>query len=520
MNPLASTKCARRLLMTLAAMTSILLTVGCGSGVTLVPVKGGFSNSSLSGSYAFAVKGYGFDNSSGTSASFFVEGGVFTADGSGTITAGTDDFVTQFFQPSQITGTYSISPDGTGILQFNSAGVPLVVFAITLSDGGDLYMEQEDGNGTSAGSAHLQTSTTTPSGTFVFRTHDVQTSATMGTMAISGDAVSGSYIMVQNGVPNTGSIGAGGSIAAPTGGRGSLSYTVNGITHSAEYYVVSSSKFLLLDTTTGILSVGLAEQQSNVTFSAASLSGSYAFGSSGETTTPDFVNTVGVFTTDGVSQVTAATFDSVQDGSVASDQTATGTYLIDDSIGNGSGSFTIGGLTRDIWMVSPTRAYFIALNGTNVEDGTIDQQSGTFTNASLNTQAAFFMDGFNWNGVVFNGVAFEDRVGTLVPSGADSLGTNYVASFFAPDALAGTSNPVALSGTYSVASNGRTTATLTDHSGDSLGVVLYLTSNSTGYVLDSDAGINMSGAFTAQSQVQPGGATETVAQQSKTKSGQ
>ena len=34
MNPLASTKCARRSTMTLAAMTSILLTVGCGSGVT------------------------------------------------------------------------------------------------------------------------------------------------------------------------------------------------------------------------------------------------------------------------------------------------------------------------------------------------------------------------------------------------------------------------------------------------------------------------------------------------------
>ena len=500
MNPLASTKCARRLLMALAAMTGVLLIAGCGSSGTHVVVTGAFTNASLKGTYSFAVKGFGFNNGTSAAANFFVEGGVFTSDGNGTITAGTDDFVeavgstTQAFPGNAVSGTYQINKDGTGDLQFNfTAGSE--VFRITLSDTGDLYMEEDDGNGTSAGSAHLQTSTTTPNGTFVFRTHDVAVSATMGTMAISGGAVNGSFVMVQNGAAVTGSIGAGGSMTAPTGGRGTVTYGVNGVTHTAEYYVVSSNKFLLLDTTTtaNILSIGLAEKQSAITFSPASLSGSYAFGSSGETTTPGFVNTVGVFTTDGVSQVTAATFDSVQDGSVSSDQTATGTYLIDNSIANGSGSFTIGGLKRDIWMVSPSRAYFIALNGTNVEDGTIDQQSGTFTNTSLGAQAAFFMDGFDGSGV--DGL-FKDRVGTLVPSGTDSLGTNYVASFFDFVALAGGSSSNAFSGTYSVANNGRTTTQL---NGFTNNIVLYLTTNSTGYVLQADSGVNMSGAFTAQS---------------------
>ena len=313
----------------------------------------------------------------------------------------------------------------------------------------------------------------------------------MGTMAISAGAVSGSYIMVQNGAAVTGSIGAGGSMTAPTGGRGTITYSVNGLTHQAEYYVVSSSKFLLLDTTTNILSIGMAEQQSNVTFSAASLSGSYAFGSSGETPSGFFVNTVGVFTTDGTANVTTANYDSVQDGSVSSNQTATGTYLIDNSLGNGSGSLIFGGFTRDIWMVSPSRAYFIALNGANVEDGTIDQQSGTFSNTSLAAQSAFFMDGFD--GVNF---LFKDRVGTLVPSGTDSLGTNYVASFFDPNTLAGGANSNAFSGTYSVAGNGRTTTQL---NGFTNNIVLYLTTTSTGYMLQADTGIDMSGAFTAQS---------------------
>jgi hypothetical protein len=497
MNPLASTKCARRLLMALAAISSIILAVGCGSSGSPVQVTGGFSNASLKGSYAYTLKGYGFNAGSVTAANFFVEGGVFTADGNGNVTAGTDDFVeaalntTQAFTGSAVTGIYSINSDGTGDLQLNFTAGGSEVFRITLSGTGQLYMEEEDGGATSAGSALLQDSTllsTIPSGTFVFRTHDIETSATMGTLAISAGAVSGLYVMVQNGAPLNGSIGAGGSFTAPASGRGTASYAINGVAHSALYYVVSSSKFLLLDTTTNILSVGLAEQQSAIVFSAASLSGSYAFGSSGETITPGFVNTVGVFTTDDAVNVTAANYDSVQDGSVSSDVTGTGTYSINS---NGSGSFTIGGLTRDIWMVSPTRAYFIALNGTNVEDGTIDQQTGTFTNTSLGTQAAFFMDGFNWNSVVF-----EDRVGTLVPSGTDSLGTNYVASSFDPNALVGGSSPFGFTGTYSVASNGRTTATL---NGFTNNLVLYLTTNSTGYVLQADTGINMSGALTVQS---------------------
>jgi hypothetical protein len=241
----------------------------------------------------------------------------------------------------------------------------------------------------------------------------------------------------------------------------------------------------------------MAEQQSAITFSAASLSGSYAFGSSGETTTPGFVNTVGVFTTDGAANVTAANYDSVQDGSVSSNQMTTGAYLIDNSLGKGSGSLTFGGFTRDIWMVSPTRAYFIALNGANVEDGTIDQQTGTFSNTSLGTQAAFFMDGFDGNSGSGNGL-FKDRVGTLVPSGTDSLGTNYVASFFDPNpnVLTGGSTSNAFTGTYSVAGNGRTTTVL---NGFTNNVVLYLTTTSAGYMLQADSGVNMSGAFTAQS---------------------
>jgi hypothetical protein len=507
MNPLAFAKQATRALISLAAIASLLLLAGCGSSTNPVPVKGGFSDANLKGTYSFTTKGYGFNVGSNSAANFFAEGGIFTSDGNGKLTAGQEDFVevaggtTQAFT-DPVTGVYSINRDGTGDLQFNFSGGGSEQYRITLSSSGELYMEEDDGGGTSAGSAYLQTSTSMPSGTFVFRTHDVQVSATMGRMTVSAGTVSGEYEMVQNGVRVTGSVS--GSMSAPTGGRGSMTYSVNGLTHQAQYYVVSASKFLLLDTTPNILSIGLAELQNNVAFSAASLSGSYAFGSSGETPTPGFVNTVGAFTADGVSGV-SATFDSVQDGALSTNQTAAGNYVVDNAFGNGSGAFTVGGLTRDIWMVAPSRAYFIALNGTNVEDGAIDQQSSSFTNSSFNAQGAFFMDGFNWNQIAFGNftdVALEDRVGTLVPDGSGAAGTNYLASFFAPNLLVGAANPVAFTGTYSVASNGRTTVQL--GSGNALNIVLYLTSNHAGYLLDADSGINMSGTYAAQVQPQQG----------------
>src|ERR1039457_5667855 len=157
MNHLASSKYAGRVLIALVSITSVLLTVGCGSsGGGLVIGKGGFGVGSLSGSYAYTLKGYGFSNSSGTAANFFAEGGVFTADGKGNITAGTDDFVLPGGSPirTPIPGTYSIGKDGTGSLQFNANGTAFAIFAITLSDTGNLYMEEADGAGTSAGSAH------------------------------------------------------------------------------------------------------------------------------------------------------------------------------------------------------------------------------------------------------------------------------------------------------------------------------------------------------------------------------
>jgi hypothetical protein len=114
MNP-ASTSCAQRLVTALTAIASILFMVACGSSNSVSINPGGFSNSSLTGTYVISISGTDINGSG----SFFAIVGTITADGKGHITAGTVDindvglggvFVAQALTAS----TYNITADGRG----------------------------------------------------------------------------------------------------------------------------------------------------------------------------------------------------------------------------------------------------------------------------------------------------------------------------------------------------------------------------------------------------------------------
>ena len=128
------------------------------------------------------------------------------------------------------------------------------------------------------------------------------------------------------------------------------------------------------------------------------------------------------------------------------------------------------------------------MSGLAFESGTADQQqTTTFTNATLNGQYAFFMDGVDTN--------FKDRVGTFIPDGNGNLVQNQVANSFSFVDGFGNVNPASLSGTYSVASNGRVVSSVNSISNN---IVLYMVSNSSAYSLQADSGINIGGAITIQ----------------------
>src|ERR1035438_9956552 len=104
MNPLASTKCAGRLLMALAAIVSILLIAGCGSSSsTPTPNPVGFTLASLTGTYVFSSEGFDAGGNP------LAVAGAVVASGTGSITGGTIDIIDPGFTPIPTTAAQPIT---------------------------------------------------------------------------------------------------------------------------------------------------------------------------------------------------------------------------------------------------------------------------------------------------------------------------------------------------------------------------------------------------------------------------
>ena len=491
-------KCVVRTIAALVTIATLVVLAGCGSGGRPTIIGGnnaGFTNASLNGHYAFTLRGVGTPDNANTF--FFVEGGVFTADGNGNLTSITDDFIENFQAGlnTQATGSYTIRPDGSGDLTFNVGG-GVAQYHITLSDDSHFYMEEDEGFNTSAGSGEKQdTSTfgTVPSGTFVVQTHDLlSANSKVGVTTWNSGQISGSGEVLSGGVVSPVTISGSIQSSGSTTGRGTVTISDNIGTSHYVYYIVNSNRIRLFNTDNLIsLGLGQAEAQSGGPFSLASLNGNYVFGSAGETTNVDGIHTVGLFAADGAGNVTSGSSDFVHDGNVVTGVTlgAASFYTVDS---DGHVTLTLNLSTgvanvKHMFLVNSSRAFFLVSDAVNVEDGTLDKQTGSFSNSSLNGQAAFFMDGFD-------GV-YKDRVGTLTPNGSGSISTAYRSSFFDPVNVVGGAQDNTFAGTYSVSGNGRATA---QFPGFTNNLIFYLSSTDTGYFLQADSGVDIGGALRLQ----------------------
>jgi hypothetical protein len=493
MNPFAFTKPASRVLMALAAMTGIFLTVGCGStNNTISPLGGGFSKSSFTGQYVMKQTGTGV-NQTDTSADPFSETTVFTADGQGNLNILVDDFDQDGEQLTPTlpeTGNYTINSDGTGSLSFGGSN-----YAITLIDDSHFYFIEVDVFATSSGYGQMQDTTAfaaAPSGTFVFKAHNVDTSSRVGGITIAGGAISGTEDLLSAGLlATTLPVASAVAMSAPnsTTGRGTFSLTDG---TSFDYYVVNSTEFYLMSNTNS-LEIGQAEAQTGGPFSTATLASgtSYVFGSAGDTSIsgPAGIHSAGVYSTDGNGNITAGgAVDYVQDATLNSDLAVSGGSYTLTSNGRGTVNLTLSGGSispQIFWMVDGTRAYFLANSTLAVEDGTFSLQQGT-PFAAISAQAAFVMDGFDSGGL-------KDRVGDFAPSTSGAFNWNQTANSFLPSTGNGVVTSVGTSGTYTVSSNGRVAVVV---NGVTTSAVFYLSSANTGFMVQEDADIG--GAFTQQ----------------------
>ena len=411
-----------KILCVLLGLTLLLVCVGCGSNngaVTAFIPTGNFSNASLSGQYVYQIEG--FDFTASTSGVPYREAGVFTANGNGAITSSTDDVSEGSAVLTTVsTGTYAISNDGTGSLTLNSA-LGTIHLAVTMVSASKVYVIEGDNVFNGGGLAEKQDTTAiaaAPAGTFVFKEHDLtatQSVSRVGVFTQSGGAVSNGNQDVNSGGVLT-SLTFTGVFNGPDSatGRGTGSFTDSSpATSTFIYYIVDANNIRLLPSNPGAIGSARAEKQSGT----PTLSGSYAFASRGDTF--NFlggVNTAGRFSAS-AGGITAGALDSVQDGNViATNLSFTGTYTEAGSRALVSlGTASNGNLV--VWMVSPSRGFFLVNDPSTVQDGTLDlQTTSSFSNSTMNGQYALVMDGFD--------SAPKDRVGTLQWDGSGKLTLN------------------------------------------------------------------------------------------------
>jgi hypothetical protein len=202
-------------------------------------------------------------------------------------------------------------------------------------------------------------------------------------------------------------------------------------------------------------------QQSGEPFNANSLNGTAVFGAAGFTVAGNDV-TVGEVQFDGVGNL-SGTNDENYFGLSFPDEPISGTYTVDSNgLGRGVIDEVKGPGLNVFYLVSPDRGFILSGND-SLEFGTFEPQAeGPFSNASLSGNYA---------------------LGTLPL--LSSPGTNLVSGVLSADgvgSLSGTLTTKAgnqtFMGTYSVATNGRTTLSITPTSGSPSSLVFYFVSAS------------------------------------------
>lgn len=478
----------------------IAATLGCGYGGSLVlpPTGGNYSNASLKGSYVYEVHGFDFNFNP------YRQIGVFTADGNGNITDGSDDSSASA-SGAQVTGSYTVGKDGTGFITITTS-VGTINWAITLSSTSQVQLIEADTSLNARGTAELQDSSvvaTIPSGTYVFHIHqeisapnlpNLVPAAEVGSLNISSGSATGAMDESVFGTAlSATNITA--TFNAPAGlgrGTGTLVDSSTSFTTDFVYYIVDVNKFVMLVTNAGAVGSGSAELQSgNV---GNGLSGNFAFGSRGDNSVSFAgVATVGQFSA--ASGTITGTLDSnvaQQNGTVVSSANISSCYTASLNgrvlVSDLSGSTCSSSPAQVFWMVSPVRAFFVNAGSNTVEDGTADQQTAqSFTLSTFAQQYSLAMDGIDFTPELFS------RVGVLQFDGKGGLKVNEVVNASASGS--GVNNPGILAGTYTVGSNGRVVSAI---GGGSLNVVMYAVSSSQAYVLQTDSGITTSGQLLLQ----------------------
>jgi hypothetical protein len=260
-------------------------------------------------------------------------------------------------------------------------------------------------------------------------------------------------------------------------GTATFAFSVGSITSG-----VAAKAHIIEFDSTGTNVVGVIQKQDPTAFSVAQFSGDYAFGASSPTLKSGVAARFGVagrFTAS-ANALTAVVVDTDDNGTVQAVPSFLGTYTV---AANGRGTITLnpGGppVQGSFYIVSASEALLMSVDPQTTNSlfagSVLKQVGGPFGTSSLNGTDVISLEGKGSSASTSN-----VQVGLLVPAG----NTNFTFTTDQNNAGVITSN-APVSGTYSVAGNGRVTIT-------GLGAtppVIYLVSQDKGFVVGTDTSV-------------------------------
>jgi hypothetical protein len=355
--------------------------------------------------------------------------------------------------------------------------------------GGHALITRFDANATGSGTIDQQTtsafSNTALAGQFAFNLSGID--AVGNPLGVAGTFTSDATGTITSGVEDSNDEGSvitndplSGSIPVASNGRGTATINTARGALSFAYYVVDSTHLKLVETDNSLALGGEAFRQTGP-FSASSLTGPFAFTIAGV----DVLNggpfaAGGVLTSNGAGAVTGGTEDINDAGSLATNVGLTGSYTM---AGNGRGTLTINnGAGTFNFVIYPSSGGVLAVE-TDVRFVTVGaalQQTLPLSNGSLS--GAY---GMNFTGVSTNGEV--DSVAEFTADGASKL-----TGIIDVNSSGSITFGQALSGTFSVSSNGRTTATLQSPFGTQ-NLAVYLVNANRALFVELDGGFVAAG---------------------------
>lgn len=242
-----------------------------------------------------------------------------------------------------------------------------------------------------------------------------------------------------------------GTYTVHNNGQGTATLTTAAGTFDIDFVLISSSHALVIRFDNNSTASGSMDLQSSSAFSLSSVAGSYAFNVSGIDSGGHSQGSVGAITLDSSGNLTSGVEDTNDDGSVSANVALipTSGAASSPSAGNGRGTLTVPGTTTlhfIYYVVSSNQVNLIEVDLSPVLAGNAFRQSSTAISGSF----AFTLGGVSTGGAfVAGGIINTDGAGNVLSTSLEDTNNGGVISENVP-----------LSGTYSVAGNGRGTVTL------------------------------------------------------------